>query len=96
MERVGGRGGISAWVTRGVEARFTSYFMSPSSLPEVSCTDWIPRPQAVLDFRGKDRNKEVLIHCLGYGPADATCMQQQFPEFAIEDKGVFNGGQMLS
>lgn len=44
-------------------------------------------PQALLDSKGKEHNRKVLIHWQGYNPADATW--QQFPEFALEDKDVF-------
>lgn len=71
-----------------------------TSIPEVSTPDHLLSPQAILDFRGKDQNKEVLIHWQGFSPADATwekvsSMQQQFPKFALEDKVVFKGGGML-
>jgi len=51
-------------------------------------------PQSILDFKGQDHKKEVLIHWCGHSPANATwegflTMQQQFPEFDLEDNDVF-------
>jgi len=64
---------------------------SSTALPEVSQD--IPEliPQAILDFKGQDNKREVLVHWRGHSPADATwenvqIMQQQFPEFDLGDK----------
>jgi hypothetical protein len=51
-------------------------------------------PQAVLDAKGKNQKKEVLVHWRGHNPANATWenvnnMQHQFPEFNLEDKADF-------
>lgn len=51
-------------------------------------------PQALLNSKGKEQNREVLIHWQGYSLADATwqkasIVQQQFPEFTLEDKDIF-------
>jgi hypothetical protein len=73
--------------------------VGPSPIPSTELPD-LPQvgreviPQALLDAKGKEQDREVLIHWQGYSPADATwekasTMQQQFPKFALEDKDVF-------
>jgi hypothetical protein len=62
-------------------------------LREIPNTDRVLKSQAILDFRGKDQVREVLIHWHGFSPADATwerveTMLQQFPKFTLEDKGA--------
>jgi hypothetical protein len=65
-----------------------------TSLPEIPRDNQELTPQAILDFKGQDHKKEVLIHWRGHSPADATwegilTIQQQFHEFDLEDKDVF-------
>jgi hypothetical protein len=64
-----------------------------TSLPEIPQDNQELTPQAILDFKGQD-HKEVLIHWCGHSPANATwegvlTMQQQFPEFDLEDNDDF-------
>jgi hypothetical protein len=71
-----------------------------TSLPEIPSSHHALKPQVILERRGTESKKEVLIHWKGYSPTDATweretIMQQQFPEFALEDNGNFEKGGMI-
>jgi hypothetical protein len=71
-----------------------------TSLPEIPSSHHKLQPQVILERRGTDNNKEVLIHWKGHSPTDATferetIMQQQFAGFALEDKGNFEKGGMI-
>jgi hypothetical protein len=73
---------------------------SSTCLSEASYAEKVLVPQAILDSRGTTRKKEVLIHWRGYSPSDATwekcsIMQQQFPQFVLEDNECFKGSEML-
>jgi hypothetical protein len=69
-----------------------------SALPE----DFSPRihPQTVLDQRRRKGTEKILVHWVGYSPADATWENKadfvsRFPEFTLEDKGILKRGGML-
>jgi len=68
-------------------ASSTILLEAPQDIPELV-------PQAVLDVKGKNQKREVLVHWRGHNPADATWenvnnIQHQFPEFNLEDKADF-------
>lgn len=57
-------------------------------------------PQAILEYRNQQGYTEVLVHWVGYSPADATWeslqdFQLRFPFFTLEDKGNSKGEGML-
>jgi hypothetical protein len=57
-------------------------------------------PQAILDQRLQQGNKEVLVHWKELSPADAmweslSDFKLRFPNFTLEDKGHFKGGGVL-
>lgn len=75
-------------------------FSPSTTLPEAPYSERVLHSQAILESQGKDRTKELLVHWQGYSPADATweritTLQQQFPNFVLEDKDKFKGGGVL-
>jgi hypothetical protein len=57
-------------------------------------------PQAILDQRLQQGNKEVLVHWKELSQADATWeslsdFKLRFPNFNLEDKSHFKGGGVL-
>ena len=60
----------------------------------------LPRPKVALEYRTKKGVTEVLVHCEGLSPADATWdnlndMQLRFQSFVLEDKDNSKGEGVL-
>jgi hypothetical protein len=51
------------------------------------------KPQAILDRRTRRGKTEILVHWQGLQPSDATweILENQFPEYALRDKGPLKG-----
>jgi hypothetical protein len=62
-----------------------------TSSPEIPQDNQELTPQSILDFKGQDHKKEVLIHWCATNATweGVLTMQQQFLEFDLEDKDVF-------
>ncbi len=57
----------------------------------------VARPQAILGHCRRRHRDEILVHWQGLSPIDATWedlsfMQAQFPDYALEDKGLSKWG----
>ena len=71
---------------------------TPIELPEIPSSPI--QPQAVLEQQLCKGTPEVLVHWMGYSPADAswekkTDFNSRFLDFILEDKNDFMGGGML-
>ncbi|KAA8534461.1 hypothetical protein F0562_031978 [Nyssa sinensis] len=88
---------VDDWVTSSFKPTNSSVF-SFQALP-IEVDDKV-HPQAILDRKQSKGQWKILVHWQGYSPADATWEDMQdftfrYPQFALGDKDVVGGEEML-